>query len=215
MPRCPGDRTFPDGAVSPVPTASRRIRRTRPTATTTHHSSGSWRPRRIVVIGSENRNGQPPRQFDLLPATATSGSGPWVDRRRERPNPGCTEIRHTTDDEYMVSPIRRAVRRFSVHRIDLSERRRTGSANGRPARAGTVHTGLLPRGVRRSRQTAWRSCWRGTGAPETPARPQTGTPVSRLGTAPVDVSSTPRERARSAPAGARAERPTTGSWGWH
>jgi len=85
-----------------VPTVSRRIRRT---ITTTHYLPGSGRPRLIFVIGSRNWNGQMPREFDLLPAGTTIGSGAEVDLQLAGLSPIHAEIRHTADDEYVLYPI--------------------------------------------------------------------------------------------------------------
>lgn len=85
-----------------VPTVSRRIRRR---VTTTHYLPGSGRPRLIFVIGSENWNGQMPREFDLLPTGTTIGSGAEADLRLEGLSPVHAEIRHTADDEYVLYPI--------------------------------------------------------------------------------------------------------------
>lgn len=85
-----------------VPTINRRIRRT---VTTTHYLPGSGRPRLIFVIGSENWNGQMPREFDLLPNGTTIGSGAEADLQLEGLNPVHAEIRHTRDDEYVLYPI--------------------------------------------------------------------------------------------------------------
>ncbi|MHC5796244.1 FHA domain-containing protein [Lacisediminihabitans sp. FW035] len=85
-----------------VPTINRRIKRT---VTTTHYLPGSGRPRLIFVIGSENWNGQMPREFDLLPNGTTIGSGAEADLQLDGLNPVHAEIRHTADDEYVLYPI--------------------------------------------------------------------------------------------------------------
>ena len=85
-----------------VPTVNRRIKRT---VTTTHYLPGSGRPRLIFVIGSENWNGQMPREFNLLPTGTTIGSGAEADLQLEGLSPVHAEIRHTADDEYVLFPI--------------------------------------------------------------------------------------------------------------
>lgn len=85
-----------------VPTVGRRISRK---VTTTHYLPGSGRPRLIFVIGSENWNGQMPREFDLSPEGTTIGSGAEADLQLEGLAPIHAEIRHTTDDEYVLYPI--------------------------------------------------------------------------------------------------------------
>ncbi len=92
----------PPTLIPLVPTVNRRIRRR---VTTTHYLPGSGRPRLIFVIGSENWNGQPPREFDLLPAGTTIGSGPDANLRLEGLSPVHAEIRHTEDDEYVLYAI--------------------------------------------------------------------------------------------------------------
>jgi len=95
--------SFPPPTLFPlVPTVNRRIKRT---VTTTHYLPGSGRPRLIFVIGSENWNGQMPREFDLLPNGTTIGSGAEADLQLEGLNPVHAEIRHTADDEYVLYPI--------------------------------------------------------------------------------------------------------------
>ncbi len=85
-----------------VPTFDRRIRRR---ITTTHYTPGAGRPRLVFVVGSENWNGQPPREFDLLPGITTIGSGPDSDLRLDGLQPLHAEIRHDRDDEYVLFPL--------------------------------------------------------------------------------------------------------------
>lgn len=84
-----------------VPTVSRRIRRR---ATTTHATPGSGRPRLIFVVGSENWNGEMPREFDLLPTVTTIGSSPEADLVLEGLEEIHAEIRHDAADEYILYP---------------------------------------------------------------------------------------------------------------
>lgn len=84
-----------------VPTVSRGVRRK---ITTTHYTPGSGRPRLIFVIGSENWNGQMPREFDLLPTTTVIGSRNDADLLLDGLEPLHAEIRHTADDEYILYP---------------------------------------------------------------------------------------------------------------
>ncbi|EPR75484.1 hypothetical protein ADILRU_2027 [Leifsonia rubra CMS 76R] len=91
---------LPPGTLwPPVPTFDRSIRRR---ITTTHYEFGAGRPRLIFVIGSENWNGQMPREFDLLPGTTTIGSSPSADLQLPGLEPFHAEIRHDADDEYFL-----------------------------------------------------------------------------------------------------------------
>lgn len=85
-----------------VPTFDRRIRRR---ITTTHYTPGAGRPRLIFVVGSENWNGQMPREFDLLPGVTTIGSSPTADLQLEGLEPLHAEIRHDANDEYVLHPL--------------------------------------------------------------------------------------------------------------
>lgn len=85
-----------------VPTFDRRIRRR---ITTTHYAPGAGRPRLVFVVGSENWNGQAPREFDLLPGVTTIGSGPDCDLRLDGLQPLHAEIRHDRNDEYVLFPL--------------------------------------------------------------------------------------------------------------
>ncbi|HSP51561.1 MAG TPA: FHA domain-containing protein [Cryobacterium sp.] len=95
--------TLPPTTLLPlVPTFDRRIRRQ---ATTTHYTPGAGRPRLIFVIGSENWNGQKPREFDLLPTVTTIGSAPDADLKLAGLQPFHAEIRHDDNDEYVLYPL--------------------------------------------------------------------------------------------------------------
>ena len=85
-----------------APTFDRRIRRR---ITTTHYTAGAGRPRLIFVIGSENWNGQMPREFDLLPGVTTIGSSPTADLQLDGLEPIHAEIRHDANDEYVLHPL--------------------------------------------------------------------------------------------------------------
>ncbi|TFD73066.1 FHA domain-containing protein [Cryobacterium fucosi] len=85
-----------------VPTFDRRIRRR---ITTTHYTPGAGRPRLVFVVGSENWNGQAPREFDLQPGVTTIGSGPDSDLRLDGLQSLHAEIRHDRNDEYVLFPI--------------------------------------------------------------------------------------------------------------
>ena len=85
-----------------VPTFDRRIRRR---VTTTHYTPGAGRPRLIFVIGSENWNGQMPREFDLSPTVTTIGSAPDADLQLAGLQPFHAEIRHDENDEYVLYPL--------------------------------------------------------------------------------------------------------------
>ncbi len=85
-----------------VPTLDRKNRRR---VTTTHYTPGSGRPRLIFVVGSENWNGQMPREFNLLPGTTTIGSGAEVSLQLDGLKPVHAEIRHDENDEYVLYPL--------------------------------------------------------------------------------------------------------------
>lgn len=82
-----------------VPTVARRIARR---ATTTHYAPGAGRARLIFVVGSENWDGRPPREFDLLPGVTRIGSGEDVDLRLAGLDALHAEIRHDENDEYVL-----------------------------------------------------------------------------------------------------------------
>ncbi|MBF4634116.1 hypothetical protein ITJ38_06835 [Agreia pratensis] len=91
---------FPPSTLLPLlPTFDRRAR-FRPT--TTHAAPGSGRPRLIFVIGSENWDGSPPREFELIDGVTVIGSGPSADLRLEGLDPVHATITHTDDDEYTL-----------------------------------------------------------------------------------------------------------------
>ena len=89
----------PATLVPLVPTFDRRIRRK---ITTTHYGFGAGRPRLIFVVGSENWNGQVPREFELMPGVTTIGSSPSADLQLAGLKPFHAEIRHDANDEYVL-----------------------------------------------------------------------------------------------------------------
>jgi hypothetical protein len=94
---------LPPSTVFPLaPTFERRSRRR---VTTTHYRSGSGRPRLIFVVGSENWNGQMPREFNLLPGITTIGSSNSADLQLPGLKPVHAEIRHDDNDEYRLFAI--------------------------------------------------------------------------------------------------------------
>jgi hypothetical protein len=101
--RMPVAIPLPPSTVFPLaPTFNRRSRRR---VTTTHYTPGSGRPRLIFVVGSENWNGQMPREFDLLPGTTTIGSSADADLNLPGLKPMHAEIRHDDNDEYRLFAI--------------------------------------------------------------------------------------------------------------
>ncbi|MBG6238551.1 hypothetical protein IWX78_001523 [Mycetocola sp. CAN_C7] len=97
---------LPPSTLFPLaPTFDRRVRRR---VTTTHYTPGSGRPRLIFVVGSENWNGQRPREFDLLPTVTRIGSGDSADLRLAGLLDSHAEIVHDTNDEYVFYPTGRA-----------------------------------------------------------------------------------------------------------
>ncbi|TFD75133.1 hypothetical protein E3T53_16840 [Cryobacterium psychrophilum] len=98
--RMPVAIPLPPPTLFPIaPTFDRRSRRR---VTTTHYTPGSGRPRLIFVVGSENWNGQMPREFDLLPGTTTIGSSADADLQLPGLEPVHAEIRHDNNDEYRL-----------------------------------------------------------------------------------------------------------------
>ncbi|MBX0299731.1 FHA domain-containing protein [Cryobacterium sp. 1639] len=92
--------TLPPSTPFPlVPTVSRRIKRR---VTTTHYTPGAGRARLIFVVGSENWDGRPPREFDLLPGITRIGSAPYADLQLEGLDDLHAEIRHDDNDEYVL-----------------------------------------------------------------------------------------------------------------
>jgi hypothetical protein len=82
-----------------VPTFDRRIKRR---ITTTHYARGAGRPRLIFVVGSENWNGQMPRQFELTADITTIGSAPESTLPLTGLAPHQAEVRHDKNDEYVL-----------------------------------------------------------------------------------------------------------------
>jgi hypothetical protein len=96
-------RRIPLPPTTPFPFAPTFGRRARRRATTTHYQPGSGRPRLIFVVGSENWDGTPPREFNLLPGTTTIGSSEDADLRLEGLDDIHAQIVHDDDDEYCLS----------------------------------------------------------------------------------------------------------------
>ena len=94
---------LPPSTLFPLAPTVARVARRR--ATTTHYLPGSGRPRLIFVVGSENWDGRPPREFDLRADVITIGSGPEADLRLPGLEPVHAEIRHEDDDEYVLYDI--------------------------------------------------------------------------------------------------------------
>ena len=116
---------LPPGTLFPLaPTFDRRVRRR---VTTTHYTPGSGRPRLIFVVGSENWNGQRPREFDLLPTVTRIGSGESADLRLAGLLDTHAEIVHDTNDEYVYYPSGRAGATTSSGRKTDGQILRTGA----------------------------------------------------------------------------------------
>ncbi|MDH6237675.1 FHA domain-containing protein [Cryobacterium sp. CG_9.6] len=120
---------LPPATVLPIaPTFDRHRRRG---VTTTHYSHGSGRPRLIFVVGSENWNGQMPREFDLLPGVTTIGSSPQADLQLPGLKAIHAEIRHDEHDEYRL---------FAVGDVSGSSRPKEdgrGGSDGQVLRTGS------------------------------------------------------------------------------
>lgn len=116
---------LPPSTLFPLaPTFDRRARRR---VTTTHYTPGSGRPRLIFVVGSENWNGQPPREFDLLPTVTRIGSGESADLRLDGLLDTHAEIVHDRDDEYVFYPAGQAGASTSSGRRVTGQILRTGA----------------------------------------------------------------------------------------
>ncbi|TFD54752.1 FHA domain-containing protein [Cryobacterium frigoriphilum] len=95
--------SLPPSTLFPlVPTLDRKNRRR---VTTTHYTPGSGRPRLIFVVGSQNWDGKPPREFDLLPTTTTIGSAAEASLQLGGLKSFHAEIRHDENDEYVLYPL--------------------------------------------------------------------------------------------------------------
>ncbi|WP_368496450.1 FHA domain-containing protein [Herbiconiux sp. A18JL235] len=124
--------TFPVPPSTPlplVPTVNRFVRRR---VTTTHYLPGSGRPRLIFVIGSENWDGRPPREFDLLPDRTVIGSAADADLRLDGLAPYHAEVRHEDDDEYVL---------YDIEPTGGGHAREDGPVGGRPPRGRILRTG--------------------------------------------------------------------------
>ncbi|MBH0054405.1 hypothetical protein I6E74_09510 [Salinibacterium sp. SWN139] len=94
---------FPPSTLLPlVPTFDRFVRKQ---ITTTHYTAGAGRPRLFFVVGSENWNGQMPREFELRSEVTTIGSSSAADLQLPGLEPIHAEIRHDDDDEYVLHAI--------------------------------------------------------------------------------------------------------------
>lgn len=96
----PSPLFLPPTTLFPLAPTLERSRRDRPT--TTHYTPGSGRPRLIFVVGSDQWDGRPPREFALEAETITIGSSPDADLQLDGLDPMHAEIRHDKDDEYVL-----------------------------------------------------------------------------------------------------------------
>ncbi|MCS5498103.1 hypothetical protein NY547_12705 [Cnuibacter physcomitrellae] len=128
-----GDRlAVPVPPSTPLPLAPTVNRVVRRRITTTHYLPGSGRPRLIFVVGSENWDGRPPREFDLLPERTVIGSGPDADLRLPGLAAVHAEIRHEDDDEYVL---------YDIEPTGGGHAREEGPQGGRPPRGRILRTG--------------------------------------------------------------------------
>lgn len=126
--------SIPAPPTTPFPIAPTLDRRVRRRASTTHYTPGSGRPRLIFVIGSENWDGSPPREFDLLPGRTTIGSGPDADLRLPGLAALHAEVRHDGRDEYVLHEIEPTG--GGAIRLDAEGAMSTPSQSGRVLRTG-------------------------------------------------------------------------------
>jgi hypothetical protein len=124
--------TFPMPPATPFPLAPTVNRVVRRRVTTTHYLPGSGRPRLIFVVGSENWDGSPPREFDLLPGTTVIGSGPDAHLRLPGLAAVHAEVRHEDDDEYVL---------YDVEPTGGGHTREDGPVGSRPPRGRILRTG--------------------------------------------------------------------------
>jgi hypothetical protein len=71
-------------------------------ATTTHAGFGEGNPRLVFVVGSDDWDGEPAREFPLDREIVRIGSAPDTDLTLEGLDPLHAEIRHDDNDEYVV-----------------------------------------------------------------------------------------------------------------
>lgn len=98
----PGARAFPLPPVTLFPLVPTVQRNTRHRISTTHYTPGSGRPRLVFIVGSENWDGTPAREFALLPATTLIGSGADADLLLAGLGDQTALVRHTDRDEYVL-----------------------------------------------------------------------------------------------------------------
>jgi len=70
--------------------------------TTTHAGFGEGNPKLIFVVGSDNWDGEPAREFPITTDLVRIGSAPGTDLQLEGLDPAHAEIRHDDDDEYVL-----------------------------------------------------------------------------------------------------------------
>ncbi|CAN5339153.1 hypothetical protein BH11ACT3_BH11ACT3_20140 [soil metagenome] len=70
--------------------------------TTTHSEWGAGRPRLIFNIGSEQFDGSPAREFDLIEPITTIGSAESCHLQLDGLDPSHARIVHEGDDEYVL-----------------------------------------------------------------------------------------------------------------
>jgi hypothetical protein len=72
--------------------------------TTTHAGEGEGHPRLVFIIGSDEWNGDPAREFALESDITRIGSAPDTDLTLEGLDPLHAEIRRNEEDEYVLFP---------------------------------------------------------------------------------------------------------------
>jgi hypothetical protein len=71
-------------------------------ATTTHAEFGAGNPKLVFVVGSDNWDGEPAREFALTADVVRIGSSPENELQLDGLDPLHAEIRHNEDDEYVL-----------------------------------------------------------------------------------------------------------------
>lgn len=97
-----GSASIPLPPMTMFPLVPTLVRNSRHHITTTHYTPGSGRPRLVFIIGSENWDGTPAREFDLLPGSTVIGSGAEADLRLPGLASTSAVVRHNAGDEYVL-----------------------------------------------------------------------------------------------------------------
>jgi hypothetical protein len=89
--------------------------------TTTHSEFGTGSPKLVFVVGSEDWDGNPPREFAITTDLVRIGSAPEMDLQLDGLDPAHAEIRHNEEDEYVL---------FAFGAAELSSEHESGGVDG-------------------------------------------------------------------------------------